>query len=211
MSIILPDNDHTRAQAARIVRGGGIIAFRTDTFYGLGVDPFNEGALKRLKKLKGREDGKPILVVIGEATIADKFFAVKSRLFDVLSERHWPGPLTLILDARDEVSVELTAGTRTIGVRLPDDDDVRAFVNECGGALTATSANAAGKPPARSAAEVFTYFPAGVTVFDGGASRTERPSTVLDLTGADARLLREGVVTRGELSETLRRIGATLK
>lgn len=113
--------------------------------------------------------------------------------------------------ARVEVPDELTAGTRTIGIRLPDDAEVRALVGACGGALTATSANPAGQPPARTAAEVARYFPHGIElILDGGEARTDSPSTVLDITGDAARLIREGVITRQELQKTLRTLNTDL-
>jgi L-threonylcarbamoyladenylate synthase len=98
----------------------------------------------------------------------------------------------------------LTAGTGTIGVRLPADEAARRLVRDCGGALTATSANRAGRPPARTAAEAADYFPTGLAlVIDGGATRAELPSTVLDVTGESPRLIREGAVSRAELAATL--------
>ncbi len=197
--------------AARYVAEGKIIAFRTDTYYGLGVNPFNRASLRQIRDLKGREDGKPILVVISESEVAGRFIKVKSDLFIALQENHWPGALTLVAEAQDDVPVELTAGTGSIGVRLPDDEEVRALIRACGGCLTATSANLSGEAPARTAQEVAGYFPTGLAlILDGGATRTELPSTVLDVTGMDARVIREGVVTCDSLQQTLARIGFTL-
>jgi L-threonylcarbamoyladenylate synthase len=212
MSIIRPHNEETRALSARLISEGAIIAFGTDTFYGLGADPFNQSALRSLRGLKGREDEKAILVVVGEAAQAERFFDGTSQLFRAVSARHWPGPLTLVAKARPELHEELTADTGTIGVRLPADESVRSFVRECGGALTATSANPAGEPPARTAAEVARYFPEGVAlIVDFGEARADRPSTVLQITDSGhARLLREGAVERLELQKTLESVGADL-
>ena len=200
--MILPDNAETRAQAASCVAKGGIVAFRTDTFYGLGVAPFNRAAVSALLALKGREEGKPILVVISDKEIAARFISHSSPLFDALSTRFWPGALTLVGNARAEVPTELTAGTGTIGIRLPADEDVRAFVRAAGGALTATSANRAGEQPARTAVEVVRAFPHGLAlIVDSGAARTEQPSTVVDATGERPRLIRAGVVPWREIEE----------
>lgn len=186
--------------ASRVVYAGGVIAFRTDTFYGLGVDPLNRQALNRIRGLKGREDNKPILVVISDAVEADRFISERSNLFDIASARHWPGALTLVLKARDDIPNELTGGTGTIGVRLPNDADVRALVRACGGALTATSANPSGTPPARTATEVAKYFPAGIDlIVDGGEALSDQPSTVLDVCGDVPRVIREGVLDSGDL------------
>ena len=208
--LIYPDSIAAREHAARVVAGGGVVAFRTDTFYGLGADPFNPDALERINALKGR-DGKPILVLAADAGGASRLVTSVSRAFEVLAARHWPGALTLVAPARAEVPELLTAGTGTVGVRLPDDADVRSFVRACGGLLTATSANPAGEPPARTAAEVARYFDQSHgLVIDGGAARSELPSTVIDVTGDRPRLIREGVVTRAELEATLRAEGVEL-
>lgn len=187
------------------------MAFRTDTFYGLGADPFNRDALRAIKSLKGREEGKPILVVICDAAEAERFIASRTELFEVVSKRHWPGALTLVVKARSEVPEELTAWSGTVGVRLPSDEAVRELVRACGGALTATSANLAGQPPARSAAEVARSFPSELAlIVDGGEVLGDQPSTVLDVSGETPRLIREGVVSRRQLQETLQDVGMKL-
>jgi L-threonylcarbamoyladenylate synthase len=205
--LIYPDSTEARERAARVTADGGLVAFRTDTFYGVGADPFNPAALELINALKGR-DGKPILVLAADALDAGRLIAETTPTFELLAARHWPGALTLVAAARAEVPELLTAGTGTVGVRLPDDAEARAVVRACGGLLTATSANPAGRPPARTAREVADYFPDGPgIVIDGGATRTELPSTVVDVTGPRPRLIREGVVTRAELKETLRPAG----
>jgi L-threonylcarbamoyladenylate synthase len=211
--MILVDSAGTRERAQGVVASGGVIAFRTDTFYGLGADPFNRAALRAIKALKGRDDRKPILVVISDASEAERFTTNRTRLFEAVSERHWPGALTLVALARSScVPEELTAGSGTVGVRVPDDDEVRDLVRACGGALTATSANLAGEPPARRAQQVARSFPTGLDlIIDGGAARGRRPSTVLDVSGEIPRLIREGAVSRRQLQETLKAIGAELE
>jgi L-threonylcarbamoyladenylate synthase len=207
---IVQDSAETRERAARVIAAGGVLAFRTDTFYGLGADPFNRAALRRLNELKGR-DGKPILVVISDEAHAKRFIAHRSELFNAIAHRHWPGALTLVAEAKPEVPEELTAGSRTVGLRLPDDENVRSFVRAAGGALTATSANLAGEPPARSAAEVARAFPSELDlIVDGGPSRVDKPSTVLALDGREPRLIREGAVSRSELEETFRELGVKI-
>lgn len=210
-TILLQDDAETPRRAAQTVAEGGVVAFRTDTFYGLGADPFNASALRAVVRLKGRDEGKPVLVVLGDADAADRLVAARSPLFDALAGEFWPGPLTLVAEARTELPRELTAGTGTVGVRLPADEEVRALVRACGGALTATSANPSGSPPARTAPEAAHYFrESGLLVVDGGATRAELPSTVLDVTGRDARLIREGVITKDRLLRTLEAVGARL-
>jgi L-threonylcarbamoyladenylate synthase len=196
--------DQVKLKAAEIVRRGGLIAFRTDTFYGLGADPFNASAVRRIFELKGREEGKPILVLISDLDLVSSFLTNTSAQFSSVAKRFWPGPLTLIGVARAELPHELTAGTGTVGIRLPADEEVRALLHACGGALTATSANPAGQQPARSAEEVGRYFPDGIDlVVDEGEVTATQPSTVLDLSGETPKLIREGAISRAELAEFL--------
>jgi L-threonylcarbamoyladenylate synthase len=201
--MIVPDNRESRMQAAEIIRRGGVIAFRTDTFYGLGADPFNRDAIVRIRELKGREDDKPILLLISDETEVDRFIE-QSEFFKLVAKGHWPAPLTLIGVARPEVPIELTAGTKSLGVRLPDDNDVRSFVRGCGGALTAPSANVSGQPPARTAKEVANYFPSGIDlIIDGGEVTATQPSTVLDLSSSEPCLIRDGAIAQKDLEPLL--------
>jgi L-threonylcarbamoyladenylate synthase len=201
--MIVQDSSLSYLQAAEIIRSGGVIAFRTDTFYGLGADPLNAAAVRKIRELKGREETKPILILISDDSELDRF-TNNSQFLRMVAAGHWPGPLTLVGGARPELPVELTAGTRTIGVRLPDDEGVRRLVRACGGALTATSANVSGQPAARTAKEVESYFPEGIDlIIDGGEVTATQPSTVLDLSGTEARLVREGAISREELEGIL--------
>jgi L-threonylcarbamoyladenylate synthase len=203
LTLVLRDGDEARERARVVVQSGGVLAFRTDTFYGLGASPFNAAAVDAINELKGRE-GKPILVVISDADVTDRLVANRSRLFDVLAEKFWAGALTLVATAREGLPKELTAGTGTIGVRLPADEDVRAFVRACGGALTATSANRAGEPAAKSADEVLRAFPVGLAlIVDGGETHAAEPSTVVDVSGEKARLVREGLIRWREIEKAV--------
>lgn len=208
--MLLKDDESVRETASQRIAAGRVIAFRTDTFYGLGADPFNRAALRGIYDLKGREERKPLLVIISDAELAGRLVK-PSPLFDAVAARHWPGPITLVAMAQPEVPEELTAGTGTVGVRLPDDDEVRGFVRRLGGMLTATSANSAGKPPARTAQEVEEYFGGDELFIDGGPATGGLPSTVLDVTVQRARLIREGALPRAELERTLRDAGAELE
>lgn len=172
-----------------------MIAFRTDTFYGLGADPFNALAVTRIRALKGREDDKPILLLISDAEDLDRLIVEPSKQFQDIAAKFWPGPLTIIGKAVPELPLEITAGTGTVGVRLPADQSVRDLVRKCGGALTATSANPAGRDPARSADDVRNYFPEGIDlIIDGGYVTAIQPSTVVDATTLSPRVVREGAI-----------------
>ena len=198
------DDAQTTARAAEIIRGGGVIAFRTDTFYGLGADPQNAYAVRKIKKLKGREENKPILLLISDLDQIDRLIQ-EPESYRKIAVQHWPAPLTLIGRARTELPTDLTAGTNTIGLRLPDDEQVRALVRTCGGTLTATSANTSGRPPAQTAAEVQNYFPTGIDlIIDSGPALITEPSTVVDVTGEEPRIIREGVLKKSELLALLK-------
>ena len=201
--MILPDNQANRERAARTIAAGGLIAFRTDTFYGLGADPFNPPAIRQIVDLKGR-DGKPILLLIADPEEADRFIVEQDAQFKLLAESFWPGPLTIVSTANRGLSKDLTAGTGTIGVRLPDHASLRDLIRLCGGALTATSANLTGAPPARTAEEVANYFQTGLDlILDSGETTATAASTVVDVTTSVPRLIREGMISRERLEKVL--------
>lgn len=200
---LLADQETTRQRAAAVIKRGGLVAFRTDTFYGIGANPFDGEAVRRVNELKGR-DGKPILVVLSDYRRAGRLIDPCTATYERLSELFWPGPLTLVVGASAVLPAELTAGTGTIGVRLPADPNVRRFVEACGGVLTATSANRSGEPPARSASDVSRAFPTGLDlIVDDGATEALEPSTVVDVTGGEPRLIREGALPWRRLLDAL--------
>ena len=202
--MIVDSSKDSFKRVAETIASGGVISFRTDTFYGLGVDPFNRDAVQRIKQLKGREENKPILIVISERDQIPRFISQTSTTFNQLAKVFWPGPLTLIGEANANVPREITAGTGTIGVRLPNDDSVLALISACGGALTATSANPSSLPPAANSQTVQEYFGETVDlIIDGGESKVDQPSTVIDLTGPAPKLIREGLVLWSEIESAL--------
>ena len=198
--MIISQTNESFAGIAATVARGGVIAFRTDTFYGLGADPLNCSAVQRIKELKGREEKKPILIVISDREQIQRFIHEPSATFNLLAQTFWPGPLTLIGRATADVPIEITAATETVGIRLPSDDKVRALIEACGGALTATSANTSNEAPAKTAAEVQAYFGDQIDlIVDDGAARTDQPSTVVDARAKEAKLIREGVIAWTEI------------
>lgn len=187
---------------AEVISNGGVIAFRTDTFYGLGVNPFNAAAVARLRELKGREDDKPILLLISDAEQVRRLITTSSDRFKIAVREFWPGPLTIVGSAVPQLPAEITAGTGTVGVRLPADESVRELVRQCGRVLTATSANPAGREPARSAQEVASYFTTSLDlIVDGGEVTATEPSTVLDVLTSPPRIVREGAIPRSVIEQ----------
>lgn len=189
-------------KASEVISSGGVIAFRTDTFYGLGADPFNRAAVARVRELKGREDNKPILLLISDLDQVERLISARSDRFNIAARKFWPGTLTIVGTAVAALPEEITSGTGTVGVRLPADESVRELVRDCGGVLTATSANPSGSEPARSAADVARYFPRGLDlIVDGGEVSATEPSTVLDVSSSPPRVVREGAISQNVIEQ----------
>jgi L-threonylcarbamoyladenylate synthase len=204
IDLIIAQSRETFARIEDTIARGGVIAFRTDTFYGLGADPFNASAVQNVKDLKGREENKPILVLISDIEQLARLIENRSPAFDELAKRFWPGALTIIGEATGQLPSELTAGTKTVGVRLPADERVRSLVRACGGALTATSANLSGQPPALTAEEVAKHFGDSVDlIVNAGDAQADQPSTVVDASGAEVKLVREGAIPWAQIQTTL--------
>jgi L-threonylcarbamoyladenylate synthase len=183
------------ARAAAVLRGGGLVAFPTETFYGLGAAATDAGAVRRIFHVKGRDETRPLLVLVDSPAMVEAVAVQVTAGARELMARHWPGALTLVLRARDDLPSELTAGTGTIGVRLSPHPVARGLVGALGEPVTAPSANRQGAPPAVTAAQVLAAF-AGLIdlVVDGGATAGGPPSTVVDVTGDRPRVLRRGAV-----------------
>jgi L-threonylcarbamoyladenylate synthase len=181
------------ADAAAVVEAGGVVAFPTETFYGLGVAALDAAAVRRLFALKGRPESRPILVLVDDPARVDRIALMTASARELIA-RHWPGALTLVLPARPVVPAELTAGTGTIGVRQPSHPVARALA-AVAGPITAPSANLTGEMPPTTAAEVLRVFDGRIElVLDGGPTPGGLPSTVLDVTVDPPRVLREGAV-----------------
>jgi L-threonylcarbamoyladenylate synthase len=197
-------------EAADIVRGGGVIAFPTETFYGLGALPFDARAVQRVVDLKDRSrQDAPILVLIRSRADLHTLVSEITPIAERLMEACWPGPLTLVFRASGAVPSVLTAGTGTIGVRLSASPDVQRLLEAVGGPLTGTSANRTGRPPATAAADVERIFGDTVdVVLDGGVTPGGLPSTVVDTTAEPPRLLREGRVPTAALRSIIDSLAA---
>jgi L-threonylcarbamoyladenylate synthase len=204
---LLSDQPHADElnHIADVIRGGGVIAYPTDTFYGLGCDPFNERAVEQLFAIKQRERGKPILLIVSDVSFVYWLTSEQTALFERLSQRFWPGPLTLVLRASERLPSILTGETGTIGIRLPDHKLCRRIVYAAGGALTGTSANLSGRLNIATADGVIEQLGDAVDlIVDGGPTAGGAPSTVLDLTQDPPQLIREGAIPRQALRDFVR-------
>jgi L-threonylcarbamoyladenylate synthase len=183
------------ADAAAVLRGGGLVAFPTETFYGLGAAALEPAAVRRVVEVKGRPDGKPLLVLVDSLAMVETVASEIPARARELMARHWPGALTLVLRARAEVPEEVTAASGTVGVRLSPHPVARGLVRALGAPITAPSANLSGQPPPTAAAQVLAYFRDRIDlVLDAGDTAGGEPSTVLDVTVDPPRLIRAGAV-----------------
>ena len=204
-TIILSAQDPQAAQtAAGIIREGGLVAIPTETVYGLAADGLNPEAVTRIFTVKGRPQDNPLILHVScfaelEALCHD--IPDSARL---LAERFWPGPLTMVLPARDCIPKTTTAGLSTVAVRCPDSAITREIIRLAGVPLAAPSANISGKPSTTTADHVYADHAGKIPlIVDGGACRVGVESTIVDLTEERPRLLRPGGITGEQLLEVL--------
>jgi L-threonylcarbamoyladenylate synthase len=198
-----PEPDRIDAAVA-ILKSGGVIAFPTETFYGLGADARNEAAIEKIFGIKGRDFKNPILVVIGNVRHLDTFAAEIPAAARTLMDRFWPGPLTLVFKASPSVSPMLTAGSGKIGIRLTSHPVATELSRKLGGPVTATSANLSGAPECSSAYEVISQLEGKLDgIVDGGHTPGGKGSTIVDVTSSPPKLLREGMIPFLLIQDTL--------
>lgn len=190
------------AEAKARLLAGEVVAYSTETSYGLAVDPRNREAVARLLDIKGRDVGAGISLIIDSALRLEQFVAnetpqVKEQRLK-LQARFWPGPLTFVIQpnktAIELFSPEIFAKDGSLALRQSPVVLAGELARLCGGAITATSANPRGEEPARSAAEVRAYFP-DIFVLSGNMEHGQRPSTIVDVRSLPFKILREGAVS----------------
>ncbi len=192
------------AEAVSILCGGGVVAFPTETFYGLGADARQAAAVEKIFHLKGRNARNPISVIVDNDQAAALLIGEVPPAARILMHAFWPGPLTLLLHASPSVLPRLTAGTGKIGIRVSSNAIARMLAAALAGPLTATSANLSGERECSTAAEVLRAFGERLdAVIDGGATAGGLGSTILDVTESPPLVLREGVVSRREIADAL--------
>jgi L-threonylcarbamoyladenylate synthase len=191
------------AEAARALRTGGVIAYPTDTFYGLAVDPRNDAAVRRLFDVKGRDPASAIALIAGDtaqASQAGAFGAVEEKLARIF----WPGPLTLIVPAAQGMSSLLAGADATLGVRVPAHPVARLLALALGTCVTATSANLSGQPPPTDADAVAAALGDRVDVLlDAGAAPGGAPSTIVRIDEGRPTLVRAGAIAWSRVLESL--------
>lgn len=216
--LMLTETDSSAMKSAleeggRIAQAGGVLAVPTESFYALGASVGRAArqveAIGRVCRIKGRADGKPLLVLIADQAQLASLVASVPLAATVLMQQFWPGPLTIVFPAAEGLPDELTAGTGTVGVRLSAYPLLQEVLRRTG-PLTGTSANRSGAPPARTAEEVDQAVGDEVDmILDGGPTPAARPSTVVDVSGA-VRVLREGPIASARILAVLAEAGLTL-
>ena len=187
-----------------VLNSGEVIAFPTDTFYGLGADPFNPASLSRIFQIKQRPADKPLLVLIHSSDQLANLSREVTETARKLMEHFWPGPLTLIFKAAPGLPDALTAGTGTIGIRLPGHSFTRRLLETLNRPLTAPSANISGKAEPTTAQQVGNALGKELDlIVDGGPTPGGKPSTVLDTTTNPPTLIREGALSRSDLESVV--------
>lgn len=199
---------HTQEEAgttlgASIIREGGLVAFPTETVYGLGANGLDGEAVNRIFEAKGRPNDNPLILHIAKKNELKKLWAhIPDRAYPLI-DTFWPGPLTLIFHKADIVPYEVTAGLETVAVRMPSDKTARALISKAGVPIAAPSANRSGKPSPTTAAHVLEDMDGRIPlILDGGPCQYGVESTVLTLTG-EPTILRPGAVTKEMLEAVI--------
>lgn len=205
---IVPDGPEGRLAAIEVLRAGGIVGLPTDTVYGIAVALSTPGGIERLYEAKQRPLDKGIVLLLDDATQAART-GLLTPAAAALAAAAWPGGLSIIVSQRPDVlwPPALTGGASTIGLRIPDHDAPRALARSLG-PLPTTSANISGQPEAADAAAILDQLGDAIDlVLDGGPARGGPPSTVVDCTGADPVIVRDGAVAVAEVAAILDRAG----
>jgi len=192
-------------RAAEVLRAGGVVLYPTDTLYGLGADALSDAAVDKIYTIKWREEEKPIHCIVADLTMAAEYAELDPNA-RVLAKQFLPGPLTLILKKRSEITTGIARNIETIGIRIPKNDFCLKMIKQFGGPITTTSANKSGESPERTTKKIIEQLDAHETdlVIDAGELPVSKPSSVVDLSSTHPIILREGAISAAEIWETLR-------
>ena len=192
------------AAALAVLRTGAILAFPTDTVYGVGGNALDGAAANAVFAAKGRPATVPLPVLLADVTDLELVARSVSSLVYEIAAACWPGALTLVVQAAAQLPPELLAGNRTIAVRIPAHEPLRALIRAFGSPLAGTSANRHGEPAPTSAAAVHAQLGGRIPlILDGGPSGADQPSTILDVSGDVPRVLRAGAFPLAQLARWL--------
>jgi L-threonylcarbamoyladenylate synthase len=201
---ILPADSDSIRRAAEILRGGGLVAFPTETVYGLGADAQNEAAVRAMFAAKGRPPDHPVIVHLPDVALIEKHAIDISPAARQLAAAFWPGPMTLVVRRGPEISNLVTGGLDTVGLRVPSHPVAQALLREFGGLIAAPSANRFGRVSCTTAEHVSQELGERVDlILDGGECLVGLESTIIDVSGPQPAILRPGAVTAEQVSAVL--------
>jgi L-threonylcarbamoyladenylate synthase len=200
----VPDLKIPLERAVELIVAGKVVAFPTDTVYGLGADPFNLAAVAEVYRIKGRSFSHPLPLLVNSVDQAIDLTSEPPSLFFDLAKKYWPGPLTLVVPASSLVPLKVTGNTGNVGLRWPRAPLAVALISAAGRTLTGTSANRANHRACRTAGEVDEQIGGRIPlILDGGSTEDSLASTVVDLTADPPRIIRPGPIAENELKELL--------
>ncbi|MBE7091930.1 MAG: threonylcarbamoyl-AMP synthase [Clostridiales bacterium] len=204
---LLKINKDSLKKAAELIKQGQIVAFPTETVYGLGADVFNENAVKSIFVAKGRPDDNPLIVHVAKKEDIKKVAREIPLSAQLLIDKFMPGPITIVLPKRKEIPDCVTGNMDTVGIRIPEHIGAREFIEACGCPIPAPSANSSGKPSPTSAMHVFDDLEGKIPlILDGGDCDKGVESTVISLCTKTPLLLRPGVITYEMLTDVLGKV-----
>ena len=192
------------SEAALLIHRDGVVVFPTETLYGLGVNALSENAIKKVFKIKDRDYGKPMPILIHKKEVLSEFVSYVPEKAENLIEKFWPGGLTIIFEASPKLPSLLTGNTGKIGIRISNNPIAQELVKQTNIPITATSANISGQKGCTTALEVYENLGSRVDlILDGGKTKSPMGSTVIDVTCTPIKIIREGVVSLRDLKEYL--------
>ena len=190
-------------RAAKLIKRGEIVAFPTETVYGLGADAFNVDACKKIYSAKQRPADKPLTLHVATFEMIEQIAEISTDA-EKLIEKFLPGPLTLILPKKNIVPDFVTCNSKNVGVRFPKNSVAQDFIKSAGVPLVASSANISGKNPPTTAQEVFENLNGKVEIIlDGGKCNVGISSTVADISSGELKILRQGIISAAQILEIL--------
>ncbi|MBN1399113.1 MAG: threonylcarbamoyl-AMP synthase [Bacteroidetes bacterium] len=197
-------------EASEVLCSGGLVAFPTETVYGLGADALNTEAVQKIFKAKGRPSDNPLIVHIASLENIHQFAASVSEKGLQLAKRFWPGPLTLVFRKKENVPYEVTAGLETVALRIPDHSVTLELLRQFGGGIAGPSANVSGKPSPTSAEHVYNDLNGRIDlIIDAGPAKIGVESTVLDVTVDPPIVLRIGGLSREDIEKEISKVNLT--
>ena len=208
MNTIVLSVDSIKPESAKIEKAvemlklGNLVAFPTDTVYGIGADAFNKSAVERIFTAKGRDSKRPLQVLIADKDDLNLIVEKQSDILHQLVDRFFPGALTIVVPAKADFPRWVTCGLDTVGVRMPSNPIALEMIKAFGRPISATSANISGFPDPKNAQQVLEYLDGKIDlILDGGSTPDDVPSTVIDISVNPPKILRHGKISAEDLKE----------